>query len=110
MWHLVLSLLAGVMGANAVPHFVKGVVGERFPNVLGNSPLSNAVAGLLGLALAVLLGHWANLSGSGWEGFAGVFLGALIMAIFHGVGGAYRLNTSLGLPVPARDVQPDTPR
>lgn len=107
MWHMVLSVLSGAMAANAVPHFVKGMVGERFPNVWGNSPLRNAVAGLLGLVLAVLLGYWADLPNQTWGGFAGLVVGALIMAIFHGLGGAYRLNTRLGLPNPPRGAQAD---
>lgn len=111
MWHTVLlSVLAGAMGANAFPHFVKGVVGERFPNVWGNSPLRNALAGLLGLVLAVLIGYWADLPSHAWGGFVGVFVGALIMAVFHGLGGAYHLNTALGLPNPPRGTRPDTPQ
>jgi hypothetical protein len=57
VWHTVwLSALAGLMGANAVPHFVKGMVGEQFPNVWGNDSLRNAVAGTLGFALAFVIG------------------------------------------------------
>lgn len=109
LWYTVLlSVLAGAMGANAVPHFVKGMVGERFPTVLGNSPVRNAIAGVLGLVLAVLLGYWADLPSHTWGGFAGVVVGALTMAVFHGLGGAYRLNATLGRPNPPRDVQPDT--
>jgi hypothetical protein len=110
MWHAVLlSVLAGAMGANAVPHFVKGVVGERFPNVWGDSPLRNAVAGLLGLVLAVLIGYWADAPSHGWAGFVGVVVGALLMVVFHGLGGAYRLNAALGLPSPPRRAHSDTP-
>jgi len=80
VWHtILLSALAGLIGANAVPHFVKGMVGEQFPNVLGNGSLRNAVAGV-----------------------ASVFAGVLVMAVFHGLGGAYRLNSVLGLPNPPR--------
>jgi ABC-type glycerol-3-phosphate transport system permease component len=108
MWHtFLLSVLAGIMGTNAIPHFVKGITGERFPNVTGNSAVRNAVAGLLGLLLAVLIGYWADLSDHGWAGLAGVFIGALVMAIFHGLGGAYRLNTILGLPNPVRAANRD---
>ncbi|MBB6375225.1 hypothetical protein BKA01_002447 [Pseudonocardia eucalypti] len=103
MWQpFLLSVLAGAMGVNAVPHFVKGVVGEPFPNVWGNSPLRNAVAGVLGLVIAVLLGYWAELPGHFWAGLAGAGIGALAMAVFHGAGGAYRLNAALGLPNPPR--------
>jgi hypothetical protein len=103
VWHtILLSALAGLMGANAVPHFVKGMVGEQFPNVWGNDSLRNAVAGTLGLALAVAIGYWADLSTHAVAGITSVFAGALLMAVFHGLGGAYRLNSVLGLPNPPR--------
>ncbi|WP_036501353.1 hypothetical protein [Nocardia aobensis] len=101
MWLTVLlASAAGMMGANAVPHFVKGMVGEQFPNVWGNSALRNAVAGTLGLTLAATIGYWADLGAHTMAGIAGASAGALAMAVFHGLRGAYRLNTALGLPNP----------
>lgn len=103
MWPtILLSTAAGLMGVNAAPHFVKGVAGEQFPNVWGNSPLRNAVAGTLGLLLAVLLGLWADMPTHLPPALAGAAVGALLMAVFHGLGGAYRLNIALGLPNPSR--------
>lgn len=95
------------MGANAVPHFVKGMAGEQFPNVWGNDSLRNAVAGTLGFALAVTIGYWAELSTHAIGGIAGIFAGGLVMAVFHGLGGAYRLNSVLGLPNPPRATDSD---
>ena len=110
MWHtILLSALAGLVGANAVPHFVKGMVGEQFPNVLGNDSLRNAVAGTLGLGLAVAIGYWAHLGAHAMAGVASVFAGVLVMAVFHGLGGAYRLNSVLGLPNPPRTTDSDAP-
>jgi hypothetical protein len=107
VWHTVwLSALAGLMGANAVPHFVKGMVGEQFPNVWGNDSLRNAVAGTLGCALAFVIGYWADLPTYAIAGITSVFAGGLLMAIFHGLGGAYRLNSVLGLPNPPREANP----
>ncbi|WP_120313818.1 hypothetical protein [Mycobacterium alsense] len=103
MWHtILLSALAGLMGANAAPHFVKGMVGEQFPNVWGNDSLRNAVAGTLGLALAVMIGYRADLPAHAVLGIASIFAGGLVMAVFHGLGGAYRLNSVLGRPNPPR--------
>jgi hypothetical protein len=108
VWHtILLSALAGLMGANAVPHFVKGMVGEQFPNVWGNDSLRNAVAGTLGFALAVTIGYWADLPAHAIGGIAGIFAGGLVMAVFHGLGGAYRLNSVLGLPNPHRATDGD---
>ncbi|WP_280269162.1 hypothetical protein [Nocardia wallacei] len=109
MWHTaLLSALAGTMGANAIPHFVKGMVGEQFPNLLGNDPVRNALAGTVGLAISACLGYWAHLPDHPLAGLTGLFLGALPMAIFHGRGGAYRLNTAAGRPNPPHTTPPAT--
>ncbi|MFI2506282.1 hypothetical protein [Streptomyces sp. NPDC018972] len=109
MWHVfLLSALAGLMGANAVPHFVKGVTGEEFPNVWGNDPLRNAVAGTFGLALAGAFGYGAGLPAHPLAGALGLLTGALAMAVFHGLGGAYRLNSALGRPNPPRASHAET--
>jgi uncharacterized membrane protein len=102
---ILLSALAGLMGANAVPHFVKGVVGEQFPNVWGNDSLHNAVAGTLGLALAVVIGYCADLRAHPIAALTSLFGGGLLMAVFHGLGGAYWLNSVLGLPNPPRTAE-----
>ncbi|WP_305779587.1 hypothetical protein [Nocardia nova] len=103
MWlTILLSMLAGVMGANAVPHFVKGMVGEQFPNVWGNSALRNAVAGTFGFAIAVAIGCLADMPAHVAPAIIGGLAGALLMAVFHGCGGAFRLNTALGLANPPR--------
>ncbi|WP_201298135.1 hypothetical protein [Nocardia sp. CY41] len=85
-----------------MPHFVKGMMGEEFPNVTGNAPVRNSVAGFLGLLLTALIVYWADLADHPWAGAASIGLGGLSMAIFHGLGGAHRLNTALGLPNPPR--------
>ncbi|MET9288641.1 hypothetical protein [Nocardia beijingensis] len=105
MWTtVVLALGAGILGVNAVPHFVKGMVGEEFPNVTGNAPVRNAVAGFLGLLLTALIVYWADLASHPWAGAVSIGIGGLSMAIFHGLGGAYRLNAALGLPNPPRRI------
>ncbi|GGL07150.1 hypothetical protein [Nocardia jinanensis] len=98
---VVLGLAAGVMGANAFPHFAKGMMGEEFPNVTGNAPLRNAIAGTLGFVMAALLGYGADLASHPWAGFAALSAGALVMAVFHGLRGAFWLNRVLGKPNPA---------
>ncbi|WP_280257511.1 hypothetical protein [Nocardia abscessus] len=63
--------------------------------------MRNAVAGFLGLTL---MAYWADLSSHPWVGAVSIGLGGLSMAVFHGLGGAYRLNTALGLPNPPRQL------
>ncbi|MVU78282.1 hypothetical protein GPX89_13635 [Nocardia sp. ET3-3] len=102
MWFtLLFATLAGVMGTNALPHFVKGLLGEEFPNVLGNSPLRNALAGWLGLVLAAGFAAVSDLPAHPWPGAVALSVGALAMTVFHGRRGAYRLNDALRLPNPA---------
>jgi hypothetical protein len=61
----------------------------------------NAVAGVLGLVMAVLLGYAADLGAYPWPGFVALSIGALVMAVFHGMRGAFWLNRVLGKPIPA---------
>ncbi|WP_405136410.1 hypothetical protein [Nocardia sp. NBC_01388] len=104
MWlTILLSITTGLMAVNAAPHFIKGIAGEQFPNIWGNSSLRNAIAGTLGLALAVLLGLWADMPAHLAPALAAATAGALLMAVFHGLRGAYRLNTALGLPNPPQE-------
>jgi hypothetical protein len=62
MWiTIVFSFLAGILGGNALPHFIKGITREGYPNVLGGSPVVNLVAGWAGLVITALLAHWARM-------------------------------------------------
>ena len=90
MWQtIILSFLAGVMGGNAIPHFVKGITKENYPNVLGNSPVPNFLAGWAGLVLTALLVYWADVARNpGWSFVAGA-LGVLLIGLFHAWHGAF---------------------
>jgi hypothetical protein len=98
---IALSFLAGLVGTNALPHLIKGLVGEEFPNLLGNSPLRNALAGVTGLPLAVLFAFWADMPSHPWAAAVSIIVGAYVMATFHGLRGAFRLNTRAGRANPA---------
>ena len=52
---LLLWILIGILGGNAVPHFVKGITKEHYPCVLGNGPVPNFIAGWAGFVLTSLL-------------------------------------------------------
>jgi hypothetical protein len=96
---IALSLLAGLMGTNALPHLIKGLVGEEFPNLLGNSPLRNALAGVTGILLAALFVRWADVPSHPWTAAISIAIGTYVMAVFHGLRGAFWLNTAVGRPV-----------
>ncbi|MGW1738840.1 hypothetical protein ACWCPQ_08505 [Nocardia sp. NPDC001965] len=63
--------------------------------------MRNAVAGTLGFVIAALLGYWADFPAHPWAAFAASSAGALGMAVFHGLRGAFWLNRVLGKPNPA---------
>lgn len=58
----ILSFLAGLVAAYGVPHFVKGVTGEKFPTPFGrqSSAIVNAAWGWFSLAAAILLLHFSH--------------------------------------------------
>ncbi|MFB4317166.1 hypothetical protein [Actinomadura sp. 21ATH] len=90
MWQaIVLGLLGGVMGGNAVPHFVRGITRRRYPNLMGSGPVPNLVAGWAGLVIAWLLLEPAL--GGGHRGWALIAAAAGVLAIglFHAGPGAF---------------------
>jgi multisubunit Na+/H+ antiporter MnhB subunit len=90
MWQtMVLSFFAGVFGGNAVPHFVKGITKEPYPNLFGNSPVPNLIAGWLALVLTALLVHWARLESAPAGAFVTGALGVLAIGLFHAWHGAF---------------------
>ena len=90
MWQaVVLSFLGGVMGGNAVPHFVRGITRENYPNVLGNGPVTNIVAGWAGLILAALVFYLAHPGRHPAWSFAFAALGVLLIGLFHAGPGAF---------------------
>jgi hypothetical protein len=42
---LLLAFIGGVLGGNAIPHFIRGITRQRYPNVWGGGPVPNVVAG-----------------------------------------------------------------
>ena len=84
MWQLyVYSFLAGVIGANGVPHFVKGISGEKFQTPFGksSSALVNVVWGWLNFVVAGLLLYFGNVHQHLLRAFSLVVIGALVIAL-----------------------------
>ncbi|THV26524.1 hypothetical protein [Glycomyces paridis] len=84
-----LGLLAGLMIGNGLPHFIKGVTGERYPTVFGSGPLVNLAAGWSGIGLGVLALVAADLPDAPLAGGAALALGVLLMGLFHARGLAW---------------------
>jgi len=89
MWQTIfLSFLAGLLGGNAIPHFVKGITKEIYPNVLGNSPVPNLVSGWAAMVITAILIHWAQVEQDPLAAFIFVSLGVLLIGLFHAWHGA----------------------
>jgi len=84
MWQLyVYSLVAGLFGANGVPHFIKGITGKKFNTPFGkpSSPVFNVIWGWTNFVVALLFLYWANVHQHMLRAFVLVGIGALLMSV-----------------------------
>lgn len=81
---LILGILVGVLFCNGVPHFIKGVSGEkhRTPFAKSSPATVNAVWGWLNLVAAVLVWHVAPMAKHPRAAFVAVATGALLTGVF----------------------------
>lgn len=86
---LFLWLLIGILGGNAIPHFLKGITKERYPCVLGNGPVPNFIAGWAGLVLTSFLVRLALNGRVSDADFIVGFVGLLLIGLFHSAIGAF---------------------
>jgi hypothetical protein len=89
MWTLVLAFVGGVLGGNAIPHFVRGITKERYPNAWGGGPVPNVVAGWAGLVLAAVALHAAFRGHDPVLPFCATAVGVLLIGLFHAGPGAF---------------------
>ena len=84
MWQMyVYTFLAGMLSANGVPHFVKGVSGERHPSPFGRSSSSvvNVFWGWLNFIAAGALVYWSGYHAHLLRSLSLIALGALFMGL-----------------------------
>ena len=84
MWQLyVYSFFAGMFGANGVPHFVKGITGQKHPTPFGrpSSAVVNVIWGWANFVVAALLIYFGHVHPHLLRSFALVSLGALVIAL-----------------------------
>lgn len=86
---IALCFIAGVLAANATPHFVKGITKEPFPTPFSPAPLPNLIGGWARYVLAALLLMWANAGRHPLAALIAGALGVLLMGIFHAHIGAF---------------------
>jgi hypothetical protein len=86
---IVLCFIAGVLAANATPHFVKGITKEQFPTPFSPSPVPNLIGGWGMYLLAGLILMWAHPGQHRLAALIAGALGVLLMGLFHAQVGAF---------------------
>ena len=89
--HALASFFAGILLANAVPHFVHGISGDRFPTPFAHppgkglsSPTVNVLWSLLNLAIGAVLFRAGRIAGL--DAALGIFFaGVAAISIFSSV-------------------------
>jgi|ERR1700724_195631 hypothetical protein len=87
-YNYIACFFAGTILANAVPHFVRGISGDRFPTPFarrGNglsSPTLNVVWALVNLILGYLLFRFGKVSSGGNLALIGFFAGIAALSIW----------------------------
>ena len=86
-YHYLACVFAGMFLANAVPHFVKGVCGDRFPTPFTkppgkglSSPLVNVLWSLLNLVIGYALVRAGRLASGGDLAFGACFAGVAALS------------------------------
>jgi hypothetical protein len=87
-YNYVYGFLAGMFLANFVPHFVKGVCGDRFPTPFAkppgrglSSPTVNVIWGLLNVVAGYLLFRCAKVSADNTLSLLILFAGVAFISI-----------------------------
>jgi hypothetical protein len=87
-YNYIMCFFAGAILANAVPHFVHGISGDRFPTPFANppgkglsSPTLNVVWSLFNLLLGYILFRGGQVSSGGDTALIAFFLGMAVLSI-----------------------------
>jgi len=86
MWQLyVYSFIAGVLGANGLPHFIKGITGQKHQTPFGkpSSATENVVWGWLNLVVAGAFLYRANIHSHVVIALALLAIAVLVTAILN---------------------------
>ena len=92
-YNYIAAFFAGIFLANAIPHFVHGISGDRFPSPFANPPgkgLSSPTVNVVWSLVNLLAGYALFRAGTIWDGgivplaifFAGI-AAVSIMSSFH---------------------------
>jgi hypothetical protein len=92
-WYLsIVSFFAGIFLANAIPHFVQGVSGNKFPSPFAkppgkglSSPLVNVIWALCNMLIGYLLFRLAQINFTNLPSLVAFFLGIAAISIFSSI-------------------------
>jgi hypothetical protein len=92
-WYLyIASFFAGIFLANAVPHFVQGVSGNKFPSPFAkppgkglSSPIVNVIWALFNILIGYLLFQVGQVNFANMSSLAVFFLGVAAISIFSSI-------------------------
>jgi hypothetical protein len=87
--NLLLWILIGIFGGNAIPHLVKGITKERYPCALGNGPVPNLVGGWACFVVALMLARFTAQGIPSYLDLAAGSVGLLLIGLFHAGIGAF---------------------
>jgi hypothetical protein len=88
-WYQYLAaFFSGAFLSNAIPHFVKGVCGDKFPTPFSkppgkglSTPFVNVLWGSLNIIIGYVLRHASSIKPGNHPGMAVFFVGFVLMAI-----------------------------
>jgi len=88
-WYQYLAaFFSGAFLSNAIPHFVKGVCGDKFPTPFSkppgkglSTPFVNVLWGSLNIIIGYVLWHASMIKPGNHPGMAVFFVGFVLMAI-----------------------------
>jgi hypothetical protein len=84
MWHIyIFSFFAGMFGGNGVPHFVKGITGQKHVTPFGrpSSAVVNVLWGWANFVVAGLLIYFGHVHHHLLRSFSLAGLGALVIGL-----------------------------
>jgi hypothetical protein len=91
-YNYIAAFFAGIFLANAIPHFVHGISGDRFPSPFANPPgkgLSSPTVNVVWSLVNLLAGYALFRAGTIWDGgivpLAIFFAGIAAVSIFSSI-------------------------
>jgi hypothetical protein len=90
-YNYIAAFFTGAFLANAIPHFVKGISGDKFPTPFAKPPgkglssaVTNVIWGLVNIVIGFLLWKVSKITAGNIPALITCFAGAALMSIWIG--------------------------